>query len=159
MYVLIPTNQLESLSSGRFAVPLPHLSRSLHDPIFFRPKVKDSVHVGLPIKAHICGLDIAIVAPSISNNDARSSRNCVKLFSEIYYFVGRSASSKGYSNGTNLRRLSLQALPFCQQHSRISSAIVFKKSKQAIRLMAALRFLVIGTLLSQMIIGSPQTSL
>ena len=86
VYVLIPTNQLESLSGGRFAVPLPHLSRSLHDPIFFRPKVKDSVHVGLPIKAHICGLDIAIVAPSISNNDARSSRNCVKLFSEIYYF-------------------------------------------------------------------------
>ena len=73
--------------------------------------------------------------------------------------VGRSASSKGYSNGTNLRRLSLQALPFCQQHSRISSANVFKKSKQAIRLMAALRFLVIGTLLSQLIIGSPQTSL
>ena len=62
--------------------------------------------------------------------------------------VGRSVSSKGYSNGTNLRRLSLQALPFCQQHSRISSANVFKKSKQAIRLMAALRFLVIGTSLS-----------
>ena len=63
--------------------------------------------------------------------------------------VGRSACSKGYSNGTNLRRLSLQALPFCQQHSRISSSNVFKKSKQAIRLMAASStFLVIGTLLS-----------